>query len=142
MGERKCIYTGRPAKAMETFIPERLFTEEERHNWVMQVPISIEYKNLKKDRLPNDLETEAFETFVSIEKSKIKLKFLEEKLLSIQEKINKSIIIEEKNKPTKSEKIKESSYKKMRMEKEAIEQSDAAIELELNNNKNKLKFKW
>jgi hypothetical protein len=76
MSIRKCIYTNRPAKGKDRIIPKRYLTDQdEKHNWTNYAPISWNYRNFKKDRLPTELEFEANELFHFLELAQLKLKF-------------------------------------------------------------------
>lgn len=91
MSTRKCIYTGEQAGARDTILPKKSLREDEKHNWVTSVPISLEYKNFKKDRMPNDNEMEAYLLFIMLETSRVEVRYLEDKLVKIQKKLKKTL---------------------------------------------------
>lgn len=86
MDIRKCVYTGLTAKCKDSLIPKNILGNE-IHNWTSEVPCNIFYKEIKKEREPNELELMALEYFYLLEVAKIKVKYYEGKLREVQEKI-------------------------------------------------------
>jgi hypothetical protein len=78
--KRKCIYTNQDSDCLDKIIPS-----EEVHNWTLKAPCSSIYRESKGNDLPTDLEMEIHETFYLLELSRVKIKYLEAKLLKLQE---------------------------------------------------------
>lgn len=116
MDKRKCIYTGKEAKASDNVIPKSQ-SGDELHNWTNKVPCSKEYKDIKQGRLPNELEIEAHELFILMEMHKAKAKMYELKLAEVQEKICKNTEKIQK----KSVKIQKKSKKDKQIEQAYVE---------------------
>ena len=125
MSQRKCIYTGLPAKAMDKVIPKK--GGDESHNWVNTVPCSDEYKKIKGRREPNDLEMEANRLFRLLENAKLDVEFYTEKLESLQAKIRKNnnlsledAVEKKKNRLNKEQQV-EVAYKEKEISEMPIE---------------------
>jgi hypothetical protein len=73
---RKCIYTGKESLCRDKPMPNNL-AGDEIHNWANAVPCSLEYKESKKDQMPNDIEAKIFETFYLLEIARWKVRYLE-----------------------------------------------------------------
>lgn len=128
---RKCVYTGKKSSCTDNPMPKETLLEE-KHNWANKVPCSEEYKNFKKDRLPTDLEMEAFKLFNLLEVAKIEVQYLEARLSAVQDKINKQVSVPKKK--TKKDKEIDQSY----IEKEVVETSEDVTEEVLSNRKKSL----
>ena len=109
---RKCIYTGKEAGAKDYIVPKSKMGDE-IHNWANAVPISLEYKAIKRDRMPNELELKAFDAFMKLETAKMKVLVYESRLKDIQTEINKIV----KKKTKKVEVEVEAAYQERRIEK-------------------------
>lgn len=84
MGPKKCIYTNEEAGSKDFVMPK---ADKTLHNWANRAPVSPEYQNKKKGRLPTDLEMEANRIFHLLELARLEVAYLEEKLKEVQEKI-------------------------------------------------------
>ncbi len=86
MKVRKGIFDGKESDSKNHIIPKDLLGDE-KHNWANQAPSTMEYNNIKQNKLPTDDELEANELFYNIELTKLKLKTLElsRKLVSKQQ---------------------------------------------------------
>jgi len=111
---RKCIYTNKEANSKDNVIPKKKIGGE-LHNWANKAPVSKDYKDLKQDSMPTDLEFEANQLFHKLELAKLEVKFYEDRLAEIQQKIKETTKIPEK----KSKKDKE--IEQMYIEKEVVE---------------------
>jgi transcription elongation factor GreA-like protein len=81
MDSRKCIYTGKEAIFKDHPVPK---DGETAHNWANRAPISPEYKEIKQNRLPTELEMEANRIFYMLELARLDVVFLTAKLSEIQ----------------------------------------------------------
>lgn len=134
MSVRKCIYTGLKATAKDSVIPKKDLGEEV-HNWANGVPVSEEYKNIKKDRSPNELELEAQEIFFKIELAKLKVLHYEHKLSEIQEKLKQTLP------PTPVHKVTNKIKKEIKLavhEKEVIQSAEKGLDEKLEKRKKKI----
>lgn len=111
---RKCIYTNKEASSKDNVVPRKALGEE-LHNWANKAPVSKDYKDLKQDRMPTDLEFEANQIFHKLELARLEVAFYEDRLAEIQEKIKEVTKIPEK----KSKKDKE--IEQMHIEKDLME---------------------
>ena len=111
MDIRKCVYTGLQAKCKDTLIPKSILGNE-IHNWVSEIPCNTFYKELKKDKNPNELELMAFEYFYMLEIAKVKVKYYENKLKEVQDKIGF-------RQPSENEIVKKHEVKVEKEEREA-----------------------
>jgi hypothetical protein len=134
---RKCVYTNKDAKAKDSVIPKKIL-KDEIHNWSNNVPVSEEYKTLKSDRLPTELEMQANEYFHLLELSKLRVRYYEEKLEEIQKEITEKLVIVEKKGKTKKEMKKDKEIKKAHKQQEL----QTEIEEKINSTLEGLKFKW
>jgi len=135
MGKRKCAYTGQESECTDKALYKD-FAEEEIHNWTNSIPCSISYKESKKDLFPTDIEAEIHETFYLLEIYKWKVKYLEKKLSTLQEKNNSRTPTEktgvaQKNKEKKKQKEIESAI----AIKEIAEDNESKIDTFLENKK-------
>jgi len=130
---RKCVYTGVEAEAKETVLPKKALEQGEKHNWASYVPVSLRYKEFKKDRPPTDLEFSAYETFFMLEMARMNVLCLEEKLAKTQAQIRKTL--PEVNKRVVSRK-KEKEIKQAVQEKKAVQASDKGMKEILDKKKN------
>lgn len=133
MSQRKCAYTGLPAKTTDKVIPTK-DGGDQSHNWANSVPCSNEYKKIKAMRQPNQTELEAANLFFEIESAKLKLQSLEQKRDVLQAKLREKHNIEyyeevlEDKKPPKPKKLsKDEQTKQAYKEKELIEM-DAGLD--------------
>jgi len=85
MAKRKCIYTGLYSNCKEKIIPSP-YVGNEKHNWAINLPVNEEYRHLKDNRMPTDLEIEAHENFYLLELAKIKALYFNKKLENLDKK--------------------------------------------------------
>ena len=130
---RKCIYTGEIASAKDSVVPRKALGNE-LHNWAGKAPVSKEYKDWKKDRMPSEDEMELNRLFHKLELAKLDVVYLETKIQKLQEKTIKEF--EKRPKKIKKETKKDKEIKQAIAEKEAIEISDKAINQVIKNRKN------
>lgn len=124
---RTCVFTGRKSKSKSRVIHEQFCGNEEKANWVNFIPISGNYENFKKDRLPNELEMKANEYFRMLELYKLRVKFYETKLRQVQKKLEKQYENWEKTRPA----LSNTKLKKLnKMEKLNTTIEEAELELE------------
>lgn len=125
MSQRKCIYTGLPAKKTDMLMPKE--GGDEIHNWTNSVPCSEEYKLIKQKQQPTDLDIEAQNLFYQSELLRLKLQIIEKRIAEVQFKIRKRNNINysclDKN-ISKEEQIKQ-AYK----EKEILDMVDTLDEI-------------
>lgn len=124
MSIRKCIYTGKDAESKDNVLPKK-FIGDEIHNWANQAPCSAEYKNIKQDRLPSELELQANELFRLLELAKIRVKHYELKIEEIQQELGQNTQKTEEKEPKKNKLTKKLKEEKtMIHEKKIIEEVD------------------
>lgn len=90
MSERKCVYTNKSSKAKDSVIPKK-HLDGEIYNWANTVPCSLEYKELKEDRMPTEDEMLANELFQNLELSRLRVRYYETKLSEVQERLSKQL---------------------------------------------------
>ena len=78
------MYTGTEASHTDSVISKK---QGDPHNWANKVPVSTEYLEKKKNRLPTDLEMEASRLFYLLEMARNEVTYLELKLKEVQEAI-------------------------------------------------------
>lgn len=142
MSIRKCIYTNRPAKGKDRIIPKKYLTnQDEKHNWTNYAPISWDYRNFKKNRLPTELEFEANELFHFLELAQLRLKFyrltsnnsknIQYTINSVQHYQGKLTKLQQQlNQPVQNKEIETAQH-----EYQILEESDKDIEKELKKRK-------
>lgn len=125
MSKRKCVYTNNESDCLDKVIPS-----EETHNWTLKVPCSTIYKESKGNDLPTDLEMEIHETFYMLELYRVKVKYLEAKLLKLQEENKGSRKPIKKTGAAKKnrEKIKDNQIEASIAIKEIMEDNEPKIE--------------
>lgn len=74
--KRKCAYTGKDSFCTDKPLHSTV-AGSELHNWANAMPCSIEYKESKKDDIPNDTEIKIFEVFYLLEIARLKVRYLE-----------------------------------------------------------------
>ena len=85
MSIRKCIFTGKDSKLKDKVLPRPFLDEDELHNWANEAPISAEYKEIKGQGLPTELEMQIHETFKLLELARLRVKYYEAQLKELQE---------------------------------------------------------
>lgn len=136
--KRNCAYTGKDSLCKDNVIPRDLI-EEEIHNWTNGLPSSIGYKESKASEFPTDLEMDIHETFYLIEITRIRLKYLEQKLKRLQEQNTERKPIKKTGaRQAKKEKIKQKQIETAIVEKEIVEDNSSKIEEYLNSKKKAL----
>lgn len=136
--KRNCAYTGKDSLCKDNIIPRDLI-EEEVHNWTNGLPSSIEYKESKGSEFPTDLEMDIHETFYLIEITRVRLKYLEQKLKRLQEQnMERKPIKKTGAKQAKKEKIKQRQIETAIVEKEIVEDNEDKIQEYLNSKKKAL----
>jgi hypothetical protein len=121
---RKCIYTDKEASSKDNVLPRKVLGEES-HNWANKAPVSRDYKDLKEDRMPTDLEFEANQLFHKLELAKLEVKFYEERLKEVQDKIKTTTKVPKKK--TKKEKEIEQAYQDQALVEEVSNITDQII---------------
>lgn len=132
MSKRKCAYTGKDSFCSDKPLPSEV-AEQEIHNWTNNLPCAVEYKESKKNQLPNDLEAEIHETFYLLEITRWKVKYLEIKLAKLQEVNNTRPSIQKtgiakKNREQDKEKKKNAEIEAANLIKETIDNDSKKIE--------------
>lgn len=133
MNSRKCIYTGLDAQAKDNVIPKSELNLNELHNWANKAPVSLRYKEVKSNRMPNDLEILANETFHLLELAKLKVLYLENKLIDIQKELKKNLPPVKKSKNAKKEREIEQAHHEV----DVIKEADKKIEKTLSKRRKK-----
>ena len=72
-------------------MPRPFLNDDELHNWCNEAPISAEYKEIKKENLPTELEMQLHETFKLLELARLRVKYYEAQLKELQDSNNKTI---------------------------------------------------
>lgn len=124
---RKCIYTGKQAKAKDSVIP-RAILGDEIHNWAVHAPADHDYLINKSSNMPTELEMQANEIFHLLELHRLRVVYYEKKLEEIQAEIIKNYKEPEKPKLSKSEKKKEKEIEKAVVLKEVVESTEEKID--------------
>jgi hypothetical protein len=130
--KRKCIYTNEDSDCLDRIIPS-----DEVHNWTLKTPCNSQYRESKGTEPPTDLEMEIHETFYLLELSKIKVKYLEVKLLRLQEenKGNRKPIKKTGAAKKNKEKIKDKQIQASMAIKDILEDNEPKIQELLENRK-------
>jgi len=85
---RKCIFTGRESDCKTRVLPAQFLSpEDEIFNWANKVPTCKEYDSVKSNRLPDDLEMLANEYFHYLELARLRVRYYEEKIAEINERL-------------------------------------------------------
>ena len=131
--ERTCIYTDEPSKCKDCVIPRKFLDEDDYLNWANTAPSNQDYKNLKEDRMPTELELEANEVFYKLELYRLRVKFYGHKLAEIQAKLKTQhiITIDKKETDKKEKKHKKKEVEQSYEEKAKIECVEEIIEQKL-----------
>ena len=131
MSNRKCIYTNKEANGRDRVVPKSKVGNE-IHNWCNYAPVNNRYKDIKKGKMPDELELQANELFRMIELHKIRVRYYEEQLEEIQNELKKRL------KPDKGEVKKEREIKQAFIEKAVLEEHEEEIDKILDKRKKKV----
>ena len=129
MSNRKCIFTGKRGNTKTSVIPRnKLKNMGEMHNWVNQVPCNIEYKRIKSNNMPDELELQANEYFRLLELAKLRVEFYTTKLAEIQKELQKRLPEKTLKEEKKDKDIKKAIHIRVLMEETEEELDNIAKE--------------
>lgn len=135
MEKRPCAYTGQDSDCSDKVLPSEL-AGNEVHNWTNSLPTTRDYKDSKAGHAPTDIEAEIHETFYLLEIARWKTKFLEDKLLRLQQINNSRQPIKKTGAAQKNkQKIKEKQIEASIVINEVIKDNESKIDEVLNQKK-------
>ena len=84
---RKCVFTGTKTTVKKRVVGKKFLSEDEISNWCNYAPSNEIYRNFREDKMPDELEMQANETFCQLELARLRVAFFEAKLEKIRNQI-------------------------------------------------------